>query len=59
MGLCVLVFGSLGELGDRPQETEYDVPSSSGTKLFVGHSTSSDEATGASTGAPMEIPSSL
>ena len=56
---CVLVFGSSGELDDCPQETEYDVPGSSRTKFVVGHSTSYDEATGASTGAPMEIPSSL
>ena len=59
MGLCVLVFGSSGELGDRPQETEYGGPCSSGTRFVVGRSTSCEEVTGASTGAPMEVPSSL
>ena len=58
-GLCVLMFGSSGELDDRPQETECGVPGSSGTKFVVGCSTSCEEATGASTGAPMQIPSSL
>ena len=58
-GFCVLVFESSGELGDRLQETECGVPYSSGTKTVVGRSTSYEEATGASTGAPMEIPSSL
>ena len=58
-GFCVLVFGSYGELDDRPQETECGVPGSSGTKFVVGRSTSCEEATGASTGAPMEVPSSL
>ena len=57
-GFCVLVFGSSGEL-DRPQETEFDVPGSSGTKFVMGRSTSYEDATGASTGAPMEIRSSL
>ena len=56
-GFCVLVFESSGELGDRPQETEFVVPYSSGTKFVVGRSTFYEEATGASTGAPMEIPS--
>ena len=58
-GFCVLVFGSSGELDDRPHETESGVPVSSGTKFVVGRSTSYEEVTGASTGAPMEIPSSL
>ena len=58
-GFCVLVFESSGELGDRPQETECGVRYSSGTEFVVGRSTSYEEATGASTGAPMEIPSSL
>ena len=58
-GFCVLVFGSFGEPDDRPQERECGVPGSSGTKFVVGRSTSYEEATGASTGAPMEIPSSL
>ena len=57
-GFCVLVFGSSGELDDRPHETESGVPVSSGTKFVVGRSTSYEEVTGASTGAPMEIPSS-
>ena len=59
MGLCVLAFGSSGELDDRPQEAECGVLGSSGTKFVVGRSTSYEEATGASTGAPIEIPSSL
>ena len=59
MGLCVLVFESSGELGDRLQETEYGGPCRSGTGFVVGRSTSCGEVTGASTGAPMEIPSSL
>ena len=58
-GFCVLVFEPSGEPGDRPQETECGVPYSSGTKFVVGRSTSNEEVTGASTGAPMEIPSSL
>ena len=59
MGLLVSVFGSSGELDDRRQKTERGVPVSSGTKFVVGRSTSYEEVTGASTGAPMEIPSSL
>ena len=58
-GFCVLVFESSRELGDRPQETECGVPYSSGTKFVVGRSTSYEEAAGASTGTPMEIPSSF
>ena len=58
-GFCFLVFESSGELGDHPQETECGVPGSSGTKFVVGRSTSYEEVVGASTGAPMEIPSSL
>ena len=58
-GFCVLVFESSGELGDRPQETECSVPYRSGTKFVVGRPTSFEESTGASTGASMEIPSSL
>ena len=58
-GFCVLVFGSSGELDDCPQETECGVPGSSGTKFVVEHSTSYEEATGGSTGAPMKNPSSL
>ena len=59
MGLCVLVFESSGELADRSQETEYGGPCRSGTGVDVGRSTNCGEVTGASTGAPMEIPSSL
>ena len=59
MGLCVLVFESSRELGDRLQETEYGVLCSSGTQLVVGRSTSCEEVTGAATGAPMEVPSKL
>ena len=59
MGLCVLVFESSGELVDRTEETEIGVPCHSGTKFVVGRSTSVEEAAGASTGAPKEIPSSL
>ena len=59
MGLLVLVFGSSGELDDSPHETQSGVPVRSGTKVVVGRSTSYEEVTGASTGAPMEIPSSL
>ena len=58
-GVCVLVFGSSGELDDRPNETKCGVPLSSGTKFVVGCSTSYEEAIGASTRAPMEFPSSL
>ena len=54
-GFCVLVFGSSGELDDRPQETECGVPVSSGTKFVVGRSTSYEEATGASTGVPWKF----
>ena len=59
MGLLVLVFGSSGELDDRPHETESGVPVSLGTKFVVGRSMSYEEVTGASTGALMEILSSL
>ena len=58
MGLCVLVFESSGEFGDRPQETEYCGPCNSGTGFVVGRSSSCGEVAGASTGAPLEIPSS-
>ena len=56
---CVLVFEPSGKLGDRPPETECGVPYSSGTKFVVRRSTSYEEGAGASTGDPMEIPSSL
>ena len=54
-GFCVLVFEPSGELGDCPQETECGVPYSSGTKFVVGRSTSYEESTSASTGAPWKI----
>ena len=59
MGLCVLEFDSSGEPVNRPEEMICGVPYSSGTKFVVGHSASEEEAVGASTGTPMEIPSSL
>ena len=59
MGLCVLVFESSGDVGYRPQETECDVPCSSGTGFVVGRSTPYGDVAGAISGAPMEIPSSL
>ena len=59
MGFYVLVFESSGELGDRPQETEYGGTCSSRTQFVVGRSTSFEEVTGASTGAPIEVPASL
>ena len=55
MGLCVLVFESSREVGDRPQETECGFPWSSGTKFVVGRSMSCEEAAGASTGAPWKF----
>ena len=59
MGLCVLVFDSSEEPVNRPEEMVYGVPYSSGTEFLVGHPASEEEAVGALTGAPMEIPSSL
>ena len=58
-GFCVLVFDSSGEPASRPEEMVCGVPCSSGTEFVVGRSASEEEAFGASTGAPMEIPSSL
>ena len=58
-GFCVLVFDFSGEPAIRPEEMVCGVPYSSGTEFVVGRSTSDEEAVGASTGAPMEIPSSL
>ena len=58
-GLCVLVFDSSREPASRPEEMVCEVPCSSGTEFVVGRSASKEEAFGASTGAPMEIPSSL
>ena len=48
-GFCVLVFDCPGEPASRPEEMICRGPYSSGTEFLVG----------ASTGAPMEIPSSL
>ena len=59
MGLCILVFDSSGEPVNRPEEMVCGVPHSSGTEFVVGRSASDEEVVGASTGAPMEIPSSL
>ena len=58
-GFCFLVFDSSGEPVSRPEEMLCGVPCSSGTEFIVGRSASEEEAVGASTGAPMEIPSSL
>ena len=57
-GFCALVLDFSGEPAIRPEEVR-GVPCSSGTELVVGRSTSDEEAAGASTGAQMEIPSSL
>ena len=59
MGLCILVFDSSGEPVNRPEERVCGVPCSSGTNFIVGRSASEEEAVGASTGAPMELPSGL
>ena len=58
-GFWLLVFDSSGEPATRPKEIVCGVPCSSETEFVVGRSTSDEEAVGASTGAPMEIPSSL
>ena len=58
-GFCVLVFDSSGEPVNHPEEMVRGVPYSSGTEFVVRRSTSEEEIVGASTGAPMEIPSSL
>ena len=57
-GFRVLVFDSSGEPADRPEEMVCGVPWSSGTEFLVG-SSSSEEAVGTSTGAPMEISSGV
>ena len=56
---CVLVFASSGEPANSPKEMVCGVLYSSGIKFVAGCSTSEEEAVGASTGALMEIPSSL
>ena len=58
-GFCVSVFDSSGEPGNRSEEMVRGVPYSSWAEFVVGRSTSGEEAVGASTSAPMEIPSSL
>ena len=58
-GFVFVVIDSSGQLVDRPEEAECGVPCSSGKKFVVGRSTSGEESAGASTGAPMEVPSSL
>ena len=57
-GFCVLVFDSSGEPANCHGEMVCGVSYSPGTEFVVGLSTSEEEAVGASTGAPMEIPSS-
>ena len=59
MGLCVLILDSSGEPFNRPNEMVCGVPYSSGTEFVGGRSATEEEAVGPSTGAPMEIPSSL
>ena len=59
MGLCLSVFDFSGEPVNRPEEMVCGVPCSSGTDFVVGRCASEEGAVGASTGAPMEIPSSL
>ena len=58
-GFCVLLFDSSGEPVSRPEEMVRGFLYSSGTEFVVGRSTSEEEVVGASTGGPMEIPSSL
>ena len=48
-----------GEPVNHPEEMVCGVPCSSATEFVVGRSASEEEAVGASTGVPMEIPSSL
>ena len=59
LGSCTLVFDSSGDPGIRPVETVCDVSSSSATEFVVRRTTSDEEAVDASTGAPVEISSSL
>ena len=58
-GFCVLELDSSGEPAKHPEEMVCGVSCSSGAEIVVGRSTSEVEAVGASTAAPMEIPSSL
>ena len=58
-GFCVLVFDSSGEPVNHHEQLVCGVPYSSGTEFLVGRFASEEEAVGASTGAPIEIPSSL
>ena len=58
-GFCVLIIDSSGEPVIRSEEMVRGVPYSSGTEFVVGRSTSKEEAVGASTGASMEVQSSL
>ena len=58
-GVFSLVFHSSGEFANHPEEMVCGVTCSSGTEVVVGRSTTEEEAVGASTGAPMEVPLSL
>ena len=58
-GFWVLVFDFSGEPANGPEAIVFGVPCNSGTEFVVGHSTSDEKVVGASTGAPMELPSSL
>ena len=58
-GFCILVFDSSGEPVNRPEEMVCGFRTVPETIFVVGRSTSEEEANGASSGAPMEIPSSL
>ena len=58
-GFCVLVSDCSEGLVNCTQETVCDVPCSSGTEFVEGRPTSEERVVGPSTGAPMEIPSSL
>ena len=53
------MFDSSGEPASRPEVIGYGVPCSSGTEFVVGCSKSEEDGVGASTGASMEVPSSL
>ena len=59
MGLCILVLNSSRESVSCPEEMVCEVPCKSGSQFVVERSASEEEAFVASTGAPMEIPSSL
>ena len=58
-GFCVFVFDSSGETANCPEEMACGVLCSSRTEFAGGRSASEEEAVGASTAAPMKIPSKL